>query len=61
MVGSVWVWVRSEPDLLVGRFIEIFGTEAIMVKDVIMSGQIASDLVFMHEGHFSHRCGHEQE
>ena len=46
---SVWVWVRSEPDLVgsgsgQSRFV---GTEAIMVKDVVMSGQIASDLVFM--------------
>ena len=43
------VWVRSEPDLVgsesgQSRFVV---TEAIMVKDVVMSGQIASDLVFM--------------
>ena len=49
LVGSVWVWVRLEPDLVVSgsgqsRFV---GTEAIMVKDVVMSGRIASDLVFM--------------
>jgi hypothetical protein len=45
LVRSFWVWVRSEPDLPVSsRFV---GTEAIMVKGVVMGGRIASDLVFI--------------
>jgi hypothetical protein len=44
LVGSYSVWVRSEPDLLSSR---IVGAEAIMVKGVVMSGRIASDLVFI--------------
>ena len=44
--GSVLVWSWSWTGLYAGqsRFV---GIEAIVVKDVVMSGQIASDLVFM--------------
>ena len=51
-VGSVWFWVRSEPDLLVGRAgsSRFVGTGAIMVKDVVRAGKL-SGLVFIHEGH----------
>jgi hypothetical protein len=45
LVGSYSVWVRSEPDLSVSS--RIVGTEAIMVKGVVMSGRVASDLVFI--------------
>ena len=44
--GSGWVfWVWSEPDLSVSS--RIVGTEAIMVKGVVVGGRIASDLVFI--------------
>jgi len=45
LVGSYWAWVRSVPDLSVSS--RIVGTEAIMVKGVVMGGRIASDLVFI--------------